>query len=113
VGFACCFPYSNLEGAETKMIVRFTEMVGQVASVVGIKSIAHEKAEEGLFAACRFVPLKVASFVIAGSGPEAGGLGERDADFLVADGRWMVHNNAEVGVYAENRKSEPRWTGMH
>lgn len=113
MSFACCLPCPDLEGAETKMVVCLGEVVREVTPAVEIKSVAHEEAEEGLFAACRLVPLKAASFVLAGSGPEVGGLGKRDADFLIADGRWMVHKNAEIGVYAEDGESEPRWTSMH
>lgn len=25
----------------------------------------------------------------------------------------MVRKNAEIGVYADDRESEPRWTSMH
>lgn len=85
VSFTCCFPCSDLEGAENKMVVCLGEVVGKLAPTVKIKSVAHENAEEGLFAACRLVPLKAASFILAGSGPEVGGLGKRDADFLMAD----------------------------
>ena len=57
VNFACYFPYSDLEGAETKMIVYLGEMIGEVASAIEVKSVTHEKAEESLFAVCRLVPL--------------------------------------------------------
>lgn len=90
------------------MIVCLGKLVGEVAPAAEIKSIAHKGAEEGLFAACRLIPLKVTSFILAGSGPEAGGLGKRDADLLIADGRRVVNKNAEIGVYTENRESEPR-----
>lgn len=106
MSFACCFPYSDLEGAETKMVVCLGEAVGKVTSAVQIKSIAHEKAEGGFFTASRLVPLKAASFVLVSSGPELGGLGKRDHDFLITDGRRMVHKNAEMSVYAEDRESE-------
>ena len=90
------------------MVVCLGEVVGKMVPAVEIKSVAHEEAEEGLFAACRLAPLKAASFILAGSSPEAMRLRKRDADFLIADGRWMVHKNAEIGVYAEDRESEPR-----
>jgi hypothetical protein len=84
-----------------------------VTPAIEIKSVAHDEAEEGLFAACWLVPLKAASFVLTGSGPEERGLGKRDADFLIADGRWIVHQNAKIGVYAEDREGEPRLTRAH
>ena len=113
VSFTCCFPCCDLERAETKMVVCIGEVVGEVTPAIGIKSVAHEEGEEGLFAACRLVPLKAASFVLAGSSPEEGGLRKRDAHFLIADRRRMIHQNAEVSVYTEDRESEPKWTSMH
>lgn len=95
------------------MVVRLGEVVGEVAPTVQIKSVAHEDAEESFFAACRLIPLKAASLVLAGSCPEVGGLGKRDADFLVADGGWMVRKKAKIGIHPEHRESEPRWTSMH
>ena len=73
-----------------------------MAPAVEIKRIAHEKAVEGLLAACRLVPLEAASFVLADSGPKVGGLRKRNADLLITHGRRMAHKNAEIGVYAED-----------
>lgn len=113
MSFACCFPRSDLKGAETKVVVCHGKVVGKVSPTVETKSVAYEEAEGCLFATCRLVSLQAASFFFAGSGPEAGRLRKRDVDFLIPDRGGMVHKSPEIGVYAEDRESEPRWTSMH
>lgn len=89
------------------MVVCLGEVVGEMLLAVEIKSVAHDEAEGGFFATCRLVPLKTSSLILTGSCPEFGGFRKRDTDFLITDGRWMVHENAEIGIYAEDRESEP------
>lgn len=104
---ACCFPYSNLERAETKMVICLGEVVGEVTPAVEIKSVAHQEAEEGFLAPCGLVPLKTAPLTVAGGVPEVRGHGKRDADFLIADGGRMVYKNAKIGIDTEDRESKP------
>ena len=108
VHLAGCFPYSNLKGAETKVVISFGEMGGELTPAIEIKSIAHQKTEEGFSTPCRLVPFETSPFILASSAPEARGHRERDADFLIANRRWMVDNNTKIGIYAEDRQCEPR-----
>ena len=104
---ARCFPRSGLERTDDEVVVCLGEAVGEAMPPTEINRIAHDEAEEGLFAAGGLIPLEAVPFVLAGCGPEVRGLGKRDADFLIADRRGVVHDNAEIGVCAENREREP------
>ena len=64
------FPYSDIERAETKMVVCLGEVVGEMTSAIEIKSVAHQEAKECFFAPCGLVPLKTAPLAVAGSVPE-------------------------------------------
>ena len=75
---------------------------------VEVKSVAHYEVEKSPFAADRLIPLKVSSLILAGSGPEMRGLGKRNAHLLVADGRWMINEDAQISIDAQNRESEPK-----
>jgi hypothetical protein len=57
--------------------------------------------------------LKPSSFLLAGGGPKARGLWKRDGNFLIADGRWMVRENAEIGVYTEDSKCKSGWIRLY
>ncbi len=90
------------------MVISLGEMVGELTPAIEIKGVAHQKAEEGFPTPCGLVPFKTSPFILASSVPEVRGHGKRDADFLIANRRWMVDHNTKIGIYAEDRECEPR-----
>ena len=107
ISVACYFLYSNLKRAENKMVVWLGEMQRKASPAVRVKRVTHEEKEESLLAACRLVPLKSTLFVLAGSGPEVGRLGKGNTGLLIADRGWIIRENTEVSVHAENRENKP------
>jgi hypothetical protein len=57
--------------------------------------------------------LKPSSFLLVGGGPKARGLWKRDGNLLIADGRWMVRENAEIGIYTEDSKRKSGWIRLY
>ena len=71
VHLAGCFPYSNLKGAETKVVISLGEMAGELTPATEIQTVAHQNAEEGFPTPCRLVPFETSPFILASSAPEA------------------------------------------
>lgn len=75
--------------------------------LIHIENVSHEEAEDSLFSTCGFAPLKAASFVFSGRGPNVWRLWQRNADLVVADGGRVVCKSAQIRICAEDGVGEP------